>query len=84
MIWSCMTAYGPRCMRQIKGIMDQHMYKSIHEDQLFKTIENYGLDAEKISFQHDNDPKHKARSVHEWLNGQPFEVLKWPPQPPRS
>ena len=82
MIWGCMTAHGPGFMCKIEGMMDQHMYKQILGDDLLRTIEWYDMDAKRAIFQQDNDPKHKARSVQEWLNGQPFEVLKWPPQSP--
>jgi len=82
MIWGCMTAHGPGFMCKIEGMMDQHMYKRILGDDLLRTIEWYDMDAKRAIFQQDNDPKHKARSVQEWLNGQPFEVLKWPPQSP--
>jgi hypothetical protein len=82
MIWGCMTARGPGFMCKITGTIDQHLYKAILEDDFLETIEYYALDAKRVIFQHDNDPKHKARSVQEWLNEQPFEVLDWPPQSP--
>jgi hypothetical protein len=47
-----------------------------------RTIEYYGFEAEKVVFQHDNDPKHRAKSVQEWLSDQPFQVMEWPPQSP--
>src|SRR5205085_9202716 len=49
---------------------------------LYETIEEYGMDASRVIFQHDNDPKHKAKSVQEWLDEQPFEVVEWPAQSP--
>jgi len=82
MIWGCMTVHGPGFMCKIDGTMDQHLYKQILQGELLQTIEWYGMDAERVIFQHDNDPKHKARSVQEWLDGQPFEVLQWPAQSP--
>jgi hypothetical protein len=32
MLWGCMTAHGPEFMYKIEGRMDQHLYKSILED----------------------------------------------------
>ncbi|KAK3556486.1 hypothetical protein QTP70_008323 [Hemibagrus guttatus] len=33
-------------------------------------------------FQHDNDPKHTARAMKEWLRKKHFKVLEWPSQSP--
>ena len=63
MIWGCMTSKGVGYLCKIEGIMDQHLYKSILEDDLLNTIDYYNMKKEKIIFQHDNDPKHKAKSV---------------------
>ena len=82
MIWGCMTAQGPGYLCKIEGTMDQHLYKSILEDELSKTIEYYRMDVDKVMFQHDTDSKHRATSVQEWLANQSFEVLEWPSQSP--
>ena len=39
------------------------IYKSILEDELTKTIRYYGIDIDKVMFQHDNDSKHHAKSI---------------------
>ncbi|KAG1489995.1 hypothetical protein G6F46_014132 [Rhizopus delemar] len=45
-------------------------------------MRSYGLDSSKMVFQQDNDPKHTSKVVKEWIDQQPFEALKWPPQSP--
>ena len=82
MIWGCMTAHGPGFMCKLIGTMDQHVYKSILEGELLTTIDWYNLDADRVIFQHDNDLKHRAKSVQAWLEEQPFDVLEWPAQSP--
>lgn len=82
MIWGCMTAHGPGFICKIEGTMDQHLYKKILREDLYETIEEYGMDVTRVIFQHDNDPKHKAKSVQVWLGEQPFAVLDWPAQSP--
>ena len=82
MVWGCMTHLGPGYLCKIDGLMDQYLYKSILEDELVKTIEYYDMEADKVVFQHDNDSKHRAKSVQDWLASQPFAVLEWSPQSP--
>jgi len=81
-IWGCMTVQGPGYMCKIDGNMDQHLYKGILEDELQKTLEWYRLKPDKVIFQQDNDSKHTAASVREWLNKRKFDTLEWPAQSP--
>ncbi len=82
MVWGCMTSQGVGYLCKIQGIMDQHLYKTILEEELMETIEFYDMDPTEVIFQHDNDPKHKSKSVQEWLSNQEFDVLPWPAQSP--
>lgn len=82
MVWGCFTAKGPGFLCKIEERMDQYLYLSILEDELAKTIDYYSLDPEKIIFQQDNDPKHTAKSVIEYLSNQSFDLMIWPPQSP--
>ena len=82
MMWGCMTAKGIGFAAKIDNTMDQHLYKQILEEDLKATIEYYNLDEKKVIFQHDNDPKHTAKSVKEWLRDQEFKTMIWPSQSP--
>ena len=55
MIWGCMTSQGIGYLCKIDGTMDQHLYKSILEDELLQTIDFYNLEKDQVIFQHDND-----------------------------
>lgn len=82
MVWSCFSVHGVGYMCKIEGKMDQALYKVILEGDLMSTIEYYDLEEDKIIFMHDNDPKHKAKSVTEWIESRKFECMDWPPQSP--
>ena len=82
MIWGCMTAHGPGYMCRIDRNMTKEVYLKILKDELQQTIKEYRLDPKKVIFQQDNDPKHTAKSVREWLKDAPFETLEWPAQSP--
>ncbi|CDO77397.1 hypothetical protein BN946_scf184857.g3, partial [Trametes cinnabarina] len=62
--------------------MDAKMYHHILEDSLLGTLHDHRLGPSTIIFQHDNDPKHTARLVQEWLEHQNLLVLPWPPSSP--
>jgi len=82
MMWGCMCSKGVGFACKIDNIMDQHLYKEILEDDLLETISYYDLDPTKVIFQHDNDPKHTAKSIKEWLSEQEFKTMIWPAQSP--
>ena len=82
MVWGCIMWDGVGYMCKIDGNMDQHLYKSILEDDLMESIDFYHLNKSKIIFQHDNDPKHTSKLVKTWLSEQEFDTLIWPAQSP--
>ena len=80
LVWGCMTYHGSGYLSDVDGRVDQNLYRTILEGELTQTVEYYGLNASQVNFQHDNDPKHTARSVTEWLGERAFSVLEWPAQ----
>ena len=57
-------------------------YNKILEENLKKDARKLGLGRRWWWFLHDNDPKHKAKGVTEWLNKAIINVLEWPSQSP--
>ena len=82
MVWACITPKGPGFLCKIDGNMDQTLYKEIIDGELQQTIDWYQLDEARTIFQHDNDPKHTAKSIKTLLAGKQYSLLTWPPQSP--
>lgn len=80
-VWGCITSAGPGPIKRIDGTMDQHVYRGILENTLQPWIKQR-FRRKKWVFQHDNDPKHKAKSVQEWLRRRRWDVSDWPAQSP--
>ena len=81
MLWGSFAASGTGTLHRIEGSMKKEDYKKILEENLKKNGRNLGL-GRRWWFQHDNDPKHKAKLVTEWLHKEKINVLEWPSQSP--
>ena len=83
MLWGCMTHEGVGYACKIyDGTMTAQDYIHILDTTLYDSLEYYEYEYEDIIFQHDNDPKHTAQSVKDYLLGKEIEVLPWPAQSP--
>lgn len=81
LIWGCMSASGVGNFTFIEGTMDQHVYLNILREQFMPSIQKLGLEG-RYMFQQDNDPKHTAKLVQEWLIHNVRQQLRTPPQSP--
>ena len=82
MVWGCMTSKGIGYLTKINDGLDAELYQRILGDELEATLEWYDLAKNEVVFQHDNDPKHTARSTKQWLADHEINVLDWPSQSP--
>ncbi|GFW69705.1 transposable element Tc1 transposase [Trichonephila clavipes] len=65
-VLGCMAETGVGNLVIIDGIMNQYSYLNILKNNLSQIACKLGLDG-SFTFQQDNDPKHTARVVWEWL-----------------
>jgi len=82
MMRACMTARGIGYACRIDHRMDAEVYTDILDNYLLPTMEYYGLQADSIIFQQDNDSKHTSKAASKWFENNGIEVLEWPPQSP--
>ncbi len=81
MLWGCFSAKGPGRLICVKERMNGAMYREILSENLLPSARALKMKRGWV-FQHDNDPKHTARSTKEWLRKKHFKVLEWPSQSP--
>jgi transposase len=81
MVWGCFTAHGVGNLHLIDGIMDQHVYKGILENHLLPSAARLFPNGE-WTFQQDNDPKHTAVLIRNWIVEKQLCLLEWPVQSP--
>lgn len=81
MVWGCMSSSGVGNLVFIEGTMDQYVYLNILKENLKKSVENLNLGVD-FYFQQDNDPKHTAYNVRQWIIFNTPHTLPSPPQSP--
>lgn len=82
MVWACITWDGIGHMAHIEGNMDGQLYQDVLRDELWQTINWYGLNPEEVIFMQDNAAPHTSRANLQWLDAQPFKVMTWPANSP--
>jgi transposase len=82
MVWGCMTAYGVWALHRIVGIMKKEMYQNILETEFQRSAQMLFPDGNYL-FQQDNDPKHTAGVVQNYIRQSSIPLLdNWPAQSP--
>ncbi|KAK3525905.1 hypothetical protein QTP70_010959 [Hemibagrus guttatus] len=75
------TRTGPGRLIRVMESMNGAMYREILSKKLLPSARALKMKRGWV-FQHDNDPKHTARAMKEWLRKKHFKVLEWPSQSP--
>lgn len=80
MAWGCFSSAGVGDIHIIEGIMNANMYIRMLSQHMIPSSAR--LFKDDYIFQHDNDPKHTAKKVKEYLTRKNIVVLDWPSQSP--
>ena len=83
MVWGCFAGELKGTFTSIRGGITAEVYQSVLEENLPQFVEevNETLGEEPI-FMQDNAPVHTAHLVRNWLHGEDYLVMKWPPYSP--
>jgi hypothetical protein len=81
MLWGCFYAAGTGRLIGTKGKMNRAKYRDILDENLLQRARDLRL-GQRFNFQQNNDPKHTAKTLQEWLWDKSLNVLKWPRQCP--
>lgn len=81
MVWGCMAASGVGNLVFIESTMRKEDYLKILQQNLKSSVQKLGL-SPNWTFQQDNDPKHTAHVVKNWLSKNVPNELNSPPQSP--
>ena len=66
---------------RIEGKMNREKYREILDENLLQSTQSLRL-GRRFTYQQDNDPKHTAKTLQEWLQDKSLNVLEWPSQSP--
>ena len=72
MLWGCFSAAGTGRLVRIEGKMNGAKYREILDENLLQSAQDL-RQGQRFTFQQDNDPKHTAKKMQEWLLGQVSE-----------
>ena len=81
MLWGCFSAAGTGRLDRIEGKMNGAKYREILDENLLQSTHDLIL-GRRFTYQHDNNPKHTAKTTQEWLRDKSLTVLEWSSQSP--
>lgn len=81
MVWSCISSRGVGKLVFIEDTMDKNKYLHILQENLMPSAVSMNIER-SFKFYQDNDPKHTARIIQEYLLYNCPKVLHPPPQSP--
>jgi hypothetical protein len=81
MVWGAFCAHGVGHLNRIQGIMDQQVYRQLLIHHFVPSATQLFPDG-KFLFQQDNDPKHTAGTVKQYIVNRGIPTLRWPAQSP--
>lgn len=80
-VWGAFTYYGVGPILRIEGKLTGEKYRQILKTHMAPHLRALMTQkAVKITFQHDNDPKHTSKVVKNYLKNAGFHVLDWASQ----
>ena len=75
--WGCFSSSGVGNLVFIDGNITGELYRDILQTNLLQSMKKLNM-GKDWWFQHDNDPKHTAHIVTNWLDQKRIQRLKWP------
>ena len=81
MLWGCSSVSGTERVVRIEAKMNGANYRGIIDENLLQRAQDLRL-GRRFTFQQNNDPKHTAKTTHEWIWDKSLNVLEWPSQSP--
>uniref|UniRef100_A0A9J8BDU2 Transposase Tc1-like domain-containing protein n=1 Tax=Cyprinus carpio carpio TaxID=630221 RepID=A0A9J8BDU2_CYPCA len=74
LLWGSFSADGTGALVRTEGKMDGAKYRQILEKNLLPSARKLSI-GRRFTFQHDNEPKHKAKLTTQWLKEKKLNVL---------
>ena len=80
-LWGCFLAVGIGRLVRIERKMSEAKYREILDEKLLQSAQDIRL-GRRFTFPQDNDLKHTAKTMQEWIRDMSLNVLEWPSQSP--